>query len=56
MFEELFKLIGKLATGVDNVLKHGLTEHVDARFSILGRRIGISCEISVMDQPAAKTP
>lgn len=41
---------GQLIQAVLKVFRDGLTEHLDLRVSIFGRRIGVSCEVSLLDQ------
>ncbi len=48
---EVVGLAGRLLNAVFGVLQNGLTEHVDARISIFGRRIGIAAEVSLLDTP-----
>lgn len=43
---------GQLINAVLKVFQHGLTEHLDLRVSIFGRRIGISAEVSLLDTPS----
>jgi hypothetical protein len=50
IFTDVFGVVGKIVGAVERVLTSGLTEKVDARFSVFGRRIGVSCEVSLLDK------
>jgi hypothetical protein len=54
IFSEVFGVLGQLAAAVERVVVNGMTEHLDLRFSVFGRRVGISAEVSLLDKPEPK--
>lgn len=55
IFKALMGPLGGLVDAIDRVAEKGITETVDLRMTILGRRIGIKSEVSLLDVPEPKS-